>query len=201
MKKLLIATLMLSTFALMTPALAEAGGHHDKYKKCEKKCKISKLKKKAKMLWKHKEYLELTEKQIDQIKEAKRSAIKKMIMLKAEVDVTKVDLKAEMWSDMIDTAAVNKLIDKKYDTKNKIAKEYVNAIASFQKTLNKEQRKKAYDLAVKAKMSKDCCGKCAGKSDCSKCPSKSGSKTCPLTGKSLDAKGSGYDHKGSGYGK
>lgn len=185
------------SFALLSGSVAEAGG---KCQKCPKsqKTKIEKLKGKAMMLWKHKDVLDLTDDQMKELKKIKHAAIKDMIRLQADVDVTKVDITAAMWEEQIDTGKVNKLIDTKYGAKNNIAKTYVKALADMQRVLTDEQRATWLQMRMWKKMNKSCCGKsgCSkGKSDCGKCEKmggmcdkcskKSKEGFCPITGKPL----------------
>lgn len=199
MKRFILAGLMVTSLLFFAPADA-----HACKKGCDKDtkkvCKISKIKKTAKMLWKSQECLGITDEQMAKIKDAKYDGVKNIIKLKSEVDLIKVDLKRAMWSPMIDTSAVHKLIEKKYDTKAKIAKSYVSTIAKFQEALTEEQRAKVLEKIAKKKMG-DCdeCGKkkdchdCKKDKKCKKCAMKSGGKFCPITGKPLHSKGSGSD--------
>lgn len=194
----LVTVGMLSTL-LVFGTIAQACPSGSKGK--AQKCKIGQLKKNAKMLWLHKDHLKLTDEQLDQIKDIKHSAIKDIIRLKADIDVTKVDIKSEMWMEQIETGKVNKLIDQKYASKNNIAKTYVKALADMQKVLDDDQRAKWREIRIWKKMSSSCGGQCGGVCDmcsaksscpmcikaggtCMKC-SKSKGGICPLTGKPL----------------
>ncbi len=195
MKKLtmiMLTAVAALSLTVLPGTLAEAG---HKCKKCDtaQKSKIDKLKGKAKMLWLHKDELGLTKEQMSQLKEIKHSAIKDIIRLQADVDVAKVDIDGEMWSEQIDTAKVNRLIDTKYGAKTNIAKTYVKALADMQKVLSEEQRGAWLQMRAWKKMNKSDCGKC-DKSGCSDCAKKGGkcdkcSKGkpgfCPITGKPL----------------
>lgn len=192
MKKRLTTLTLIALAVLSVSVLhalpAYAGG---KCMKCEeaKKCKIYKLKQKAKMLWEHKDALGLTPEQLGQLKEIKHAAIKDMIRLKADVDVIKVDIDSEMWAEQIDAGKVSRLIDGKYDAKNKIAKTYVQALADMQKVLTDEQRTAWLEMRMWKKMNKsECGGKCGGcgKADCKKCMNKGKPGFCPITGKPLN---------------
>lgn len=140
----------------------------------------------TKMLYWHRDSLKITEEQMDQIKDIKKAATKKLIKLRADKDIVKVDLKSEMWEEMIDVDRVNDLIEQKYSIKTTTSKVYVQAVADIQQVLNEEQRKMAKHIAIQKKMghghshAKSCCGKCGGGSG----------KVCPITGKPLDGKGS-----------
>ncbi|MBZ0166342.1 MAG: Spy/CpxP family protein refolding chaperone [Candidatus Omnitrophica bacterium] len=187
------------SLTLLSGSIAEA------CKKCNKaqtqECKIGKLKKTAKVLWTHKEHLQLTDDQLGKLKKIKHAAIKDIIRLNADIDVTKVDLDSAMWSEQIDTGKVNPLIDSKYAAKSNIAKIYVKALSDMQSVLDDEQRGKWLEIRTCQKMSKDCgsqcggaCDACKAKSKCAKCVkaggtcakcSQSKSGFCPITGKPL----------------
>ena len=126
----------------------------------------------------------------EHFKPAFKEAIK---IAKAEIDVIKVDVKTAMWKEKIDLAEVNKLIDKKYNAKAKLAKTYVKAVSDIQGVLSAEQLSQLHEMKVQAKLTKDC-KKCGHDKKCTKCAAKSGGKFCPITGKPLDT--AGYD-KGS----
>ena len=181
MKNRILMIALVLGLALLNPA---TGSACQKCKGGEKKtCKITKIKDQATLLWMHKDYLGLNEEQVSKLKDIKHKAIKDIIRAKAEVDVIKVDLKSALWKETINVPDVNKLIESKYTAKEKIAKIYVQAVSDMQMLLNENQRSKAFEMVVMAKMKGTCpigdCKSCAGSG-----------KTCPVTGKSLDGKGS-----------
>lgn len=187
MKKKIIFTAVL-TFGLILASsqLSFASGHKSSCSKCEAKeqaCKITKLKKTLKTLWKHEESMGITQEQMEKIKDIKHKAVKEMIQLTADKDIIYVDLKSAMWKEKINVSEINKLIDQKYAVKVKLAKKYVKAIGDVQDVLTEEQRAHWMEIA-KAKKK--------GWSSCSKCEkgSKGGGKYCPITGKKMSHKGS-----------
>ncbi len=193
MKRILPILFLCLGMATMYTVSADAGACHKggcKGSSCSQgkasKCKITKLKKMTKMLYWHKDALEITDDQMDQIKSVKHTAIKTLIKLRADKDIVKVDLKSEMWEDMIDVDRVNDLIDQKYAIKTSASKVYVKAIADILKILNEDQRKMVKKIAKHKKMGKSC----GTSSCCGKCGSGGAGKVCPITGKPLDGKGS-----------
>jgi hypothetical protein len=201
MRKLLIATVLLSSIALAGPTLSYAKHGGDNCQKCEQKCKASKIKKELKDIWKHNDLLNLTKDQMTKLKDIKHSAIKNIIKLTADVDIITVDLKSEMWEATHNQSALTKLVAKKYDAKEKIAMEYIKAISDINATLTEDQRNTLLEIKVNKYINGDClicaskskCSKCTATTKCAKCAAKSGAKICPLTGKTLESKGSGHD--------
>jgi len=185
MKKFLMAGVLITGLVMANPAIVLACPQQkEQCVKCEAKaqqCKISKLKKKVKALWAHKDVLGVNEDQLAKIKDIKHKAIKELIQLNADKEIVMVDLESAMRGDLIDIAVINKLIDAKYTAKNKTAKTYVKAISDIQKVLSKEQRALWKEMCAKSEL---------GGSECAKCAASSEGKICPLTGKSLDGKGS-----------
>ena len=143
----LIAVLTLS-FALPS---VYAGGH--------KKGLDSKVLKKAHMILKNKEELGLSEEQVEKIKNLKIETKKSLVKQKAEIEILGIDIKAKLWEDAINTEAVNKLIDQKYELKKAKAKSLVEALASLKNILTDEQKtklKEVYKSYGKEKSGKRC---------------------------------------------
>lgn len=115
--------------------------------------------KKAMILCKNKDELGLTDSQVEKIKALKIATKKNLIKTQAEIDIVKVDIKALMWKDAIDTEAINKLIDQKYEFKKEKAKSSIDAYAKLKGLLTEEQQEKLKTLA------KDCHKKKVGKKD------------------------------------
>lgn len=109
----------------------------------------SKVCKKAMLVCKNKDELGITDEQLEQIKALKIATKKSLIQSKAGIDIVKVDIKALMWGDEIDTEAINKLIDRKYELKKAKAKMSVDAYAKLKGILTKEQQDKLKDLCKK----------------------------------------------------
>lgn len=189
MRKSILSFLLVVAFAsaalLAGDAYAGKGpgcGHKDKCMKCAmqaKECMATQLKDKVGLLMDHKQMLGINDKQVADIKAAKKAAIKELIQRKADVDIIMVDAKSEMYKDMMDLAAINGLIDQKYAAKAAYAKAYVKGISDIQQVLSPDQRAKWKAIVKEAEESEDC-GACAGKKG----------KVCPITGKSLGDKDS-----------
>ena len=110
-----------------------------------------KFSKKAHFFLKNQEELELSDEQIEKIKDLKIKAQKDIIRKNAELEILALDLKSGLWKDTINTNKVNKLIDKKYDLKKEKAKSLVNAYAALKNILTKEQKEKMKGLWKKCK--------------------------------------------------
>lgn len=122
--------LMCGTFT----ATAEAGGHgkHDKDLEDKIYWKVGFLKD-------HQEELGLSDEQVDQLKALKLDLKKELIALKATKMTAKVDIKAGLYERQLDVAALNQLIDVKYDAKRDMAKSKVRALAALKSILTDEQ--------------------------------------------------------------
>lgn len=88
------------------------------------------------------EELGLSDQQAEQIKALKYKTKKSMIAKDAEIESLALDIMDALSKDNVDVAAVNKIIDKKYEAKKQKAKELVNACVTLRATLTDEQRKK-----------------------------------------------------------
>ncbi len=92
------------------------------------------------------EEMGLTSEQADAVKNFKINTKKDLIRKQAEIDLIQVDIKAELWKDLVDADAVNALIDKKYELKKEKAKYTVNACAALKSMLTEEQCQKMKQL-------------------------------------------------------
>ena len=90
--------------------------------------------------------LEVTDEQMMKIKELKYKIEKSMIMSKAEMEITDIDIMQAFGKDDIDTVAIGKLIDKKYDAKKTESKALVSACADLRTILTMDQQKKLKDM-------------------------------------------------------
>ncbi|NQT46560.1 MAG: Spy/CpxP family protein refolding chaperone [Candidatus Omnitrophica bacterium] len=97
---------------------------------------------KAHLILKNEEELGLSDDQVEKVKTLKLKNKKGLIMQEAEIEVLSLELKSKMWSDEIDTSAINKLIDQKYELKKAKAKSSVEACVALKKILTKEQKAK-----------------------------------------------------------
>jgi hypothetical protein len=137
--------------------------------------------------------LGVTDEQMMKIKELKYKIEKSMIMRKAEMEIADIDIMQAFGKDDIDTVAIGKVIDKKYESKKMESKELVEACASLRMILTKEQQKTLKDILSK-KMTMFC--------GCNDCPM-SGSCPCPIMkegmkdGKMKDGMGCGMMKDGA----
>ncbi|MDD5455376.1 MAG: Spy/CpxP family protein refolding chaperone [Candidatus Ratteibacteria bacterium] len=92
------------------------------------------------------ENLGITGVQEMKIKDLKYKVEKELIMSKAEIEAADVDIMQAFGKDDIDVAAIDKLIDKKYEAKKMQAKELVDACASLRAILTMDQQRKIKDL-------------------------------------------------------
>ena len=109
---------------------------------------------KAYLILANEEKLGLSDGQVSKVKELKMNTKKDLIRTDAEIDILALEVKAEMWKDPIDTNAVDKLIDKKYDLKKEKMKSLVTACAALKDILTKEQKDKMKELWKKCKKQK-----------------------------------------------
>lgn len=87
-----------------------------------------------------KDELAITDEQLKQIKKLKVETKKDLIMKKAEIETTALDIKSLLSDDNLDVQQVSKLIDRKYDLKKEKEKLLVSAYAAFKKILTDQQK-------------------------------------------------------------
>ena len=149
-KKTVIASFLAVALLLNVTAFeawAFGGGKtKERYKGLEKKFFY-----KTHMMLKNQDELGLSDKQVEKIKGLKIETKKDLIRKNAEIDVIALDIKAAMWDEQIDTGAIDKLIDKKYDLKKEKAKSLVGAYAAVKGILTSGQKDKLKDLWKKCK--------------------------------------------------
>lgn len=152
-KTIIVASLILVLIASYLLPVAYA---YDSKKTKGYHCGLKdKLFRKAHFILKNQEELGLSDEQVKKIKNLKLEAKKDLIKKKAEIDVIAVDIKAKMWEDAVDTEAVNKLIDQKYELKKAKTKSLMEAYAALKSILTEEQKKKLKDLWKKCKKKKE----------------------------------------------
>ena len=95
---------------------------------------------KAHFLLKSQEQLGLSDEQVKAIKDLKVETKKNDIRQDAEIKALDMDIFSKLGEEKIDTAAVQKLIDQKYDAKKATAQSFVDAYAKLMNTLNDKQR-------------------------------------------------------------
>lgn len=101
---------------------------------------------KARLILKNRDELGLTGKQLKKIKSLKIKTKKYVIRKDAELSIIALDVKAAIMEKQIDTAAVNKLLDKKYDFKRDKAKSLLAAYAALKRILTDEQKGKLKNI-------------------------------------------------------
>ena len=150
----LIAVLFLTSAVYAFHPVKSEGGHG-------KESFGEKFSLKAHLILKNAEELGLSDEQVEEVKALMLKNEKDNVMKEAEIDVLALELKSKMWSDEIDTAAVNKLIDQKYDLKKAKTKDSVEAYAELKSILTDEQKTKLKALWKDCKQEdrKECEGK------------------------------------------
>ena len=108
-----------------------------------------KVLKKIHMIFDHQDELGISDDQLAKIKDLKIALKKDLIQKGADIDIVKVDIRSALYEDKIDLAAVNKLIDQKYESKKSKSKKVVSTLAELKKILTKDQMDKLKDLKRK----------------------------------------------------
>ncbi|MFH1877547.1 MAG: Spy/CpxP family protein refolding chaperone [Candidatus Omnitrophota bacterium] len=134
--------LVMAVSPVVSNAFAYGGGHPGG----PKDDLAGKLMMKCGFLMKSQEEIGLSDEQIRKIKDIKMRVKKDLISKKAAIELLAVDIKSMLWEDKIDTKAIDKLIDQKYDIKKEKAKNLVAAYAELKSVLTDEQRAKAKKL-------------------------------------------------------
>jgi Spy/CpxP family protein refolding chaperone len=144
----LVSVMVLAGAAVSSYAFEHGGkrGHHLDFE--------TKFFKKAMMIFSNREELGLSDEQVAKIKELKTSVKKDLIRKEAEIEITAIDIEAEAHKDPMDTNAVIKLVEKKYDLKKEKEKSLVRACAALKGTLTKEQKEKLEGLWKKCEKEK-----------------------------------------------
>ena len=88
----------------------------------------------------------VSDEQMDKIKAMKLQFKKDHIQREADIGLVAADIKAGLWEDVIDTKALNELVDKKYDLKKEKAKSLIKALADLKQLLTAEQKDKLKNL-------------------------------------------------------
>lgn len=152
MKKVL-AVLMVVALCLSVTTLSYAGDYGKKSGCYVKKGGYleSKVLKKAHFILSNKEELSLSDEQYDKIKAMKISVKKNLIKQDAQIDLLAIDIKTEMWEDKPNVAAIDKLIDQKYDLKKEKAKMLVKTYVDMKGILSDSQMDEMKALYKKCK--------------------------------------------------
>ncbi|OGW85538.1 MAG: hypothetical protein A2987_01305 [Omnitrophica bacterium RIFCSPLOWO2_01_FULL_45_10] len=112
---------------------------------------------KAHLILENQEGLGLTDEQVEKVKELKLATKKDLIRKDAEIDVLAIDVKALLMKDTINTDAVNKLIDQKYELKKDKSKSLIGAYGALKNILTKEQKEKLKTIWKKCEKDKTQC--------------------------------------------
>jgi len=140
-----IMTLLLAVFlvaAFSVPAAVATWGQKGYGKSMHCKGAKGKFMGSVHKILKQQDELDLTDKQVKQIKALSVNVQKKLIKQDAEIKTLGVDIKTKMAEKPLDTEAVNALIAQKYNLKSKKAQGKVLACDKLTKTLTEEQQKK-----------------------------------------------------------
>ena len=151
MRKKIIVILVSVLFLAASSSISFA--HQSSWKKSKGRYgKLEeKIEAKAHMFLKNKEELGLSDEQVQQIKALKLQAKKESIKQNAEIEVIGLDIKSQMWEDVIDAQAISVLIDKKYEIKKGMAKSLINVYAELKTILTDRQKTKLKELYKKCK--------------------------------------------------
>jgi len=109
---------------------------------------------KGRFYLKNAEALNLTEEQKEKIKSIKISLKKDLLRNNAEIETTKIDLKAALHKKPLDAVKLASIVDKEYELKKKMAKDSVQALVSIKGVLADEQKEIARALYKKHKPKK-----------------------------------------------
>lgn len=101
---------------------------------------------KAHFILANQEELELTDDKVAAIKALKIETKKSLIKQNADIAIACIDIQSALHQYPIDTAAVNTLVDQKYDLKKAQAKTLVDALAKLKGTLTQEQYDKLKEI-------------------------------------------------------
>tara|TARA_B100000315_G_C14311680_1_gene466665 strand:+ start:224 stop:679 length:456 start_codon:yes stop_codon:yes gene_type:complete len=144
MNKKFVVIVFSILFLLTSMCLIDAYG--DGTTKKHKKGLEKKVLWKAHFFLKNQDELKLSDEQMRQIKDLKVSVKKDLVKRKAEIDLIKIDIKSALYEETINTEAINKLIDQKYDLKRSKAKYLVSKYAALKSILTDEQAKEVKAL-------------------------------------------------------
>ena len=87
------------------------------------------------------EELGLADEAVKKVRELKIGTKKSLIRNRAEVELLMVDIISSLYQEKPDVAAINRLIDKKFDVKKVGMKKLIASFVAVKKLLSKEQMK------------------------------------------------------------
>jgi len=150
-RHLITAITLVLVFGLMqSVSFADSRAGHGRGME-QKKAFGQKLFKKVKMIYIYQDELDVSDKQIDQLKELKVDLKKELIEKKAAMDIIKVDIFSLLYEEEIEVEAIEKLIDEKYEIKKSKMNDIVKAYAKLKKILTKKQIKKFREIVLDIK--------------------------------------------------
>ncbi|MBU0549191.1 MAG: Spy/CpxP family protein refolding chaperone [Candidatus Omnitrophota bacterium] len=150
MKKKLIVVLILAIFLALSCGVSFAdrdscsggcGQPRSQYEKMQ-----NNVEEKAYLLFKNKERLGLSDKQLEGIKDLKLKVKKDLIKMEAEIEILELDIEAATYSDVTELEAINAHIEEKYELKKVKAKYLIAAYAELKGILTEEQKAKLKDI-------------------------------------------------------
>lgn len=94
---------------------------------------------KAHLLMASQDKLELSDDQVNTIRNLKMEVKKSLIRQEAELQVAKLDIASQLYSEKPDAKELQKLIDQKYEAKKNMEKTVVDAYFKVKGTLNDKQ--------------------------------------------------------------
>ena len=109
---------------------------------------------KAHLALAHATELGLSDDQVSKIKDLEYTFKKSLIKENADIKSLGLDIRKAIGKDVVDTNAVNSLIDQKYAIKTQKAKDAVQAYANLKKILTKDQYSKLKEMRHHAMCSK-----------------------------------------------
>lgn len=109
----------------------------------------------ASLILQNRDSLQLTDTQIQNIKDLKKKVKKNAIRRDAEIDLIDVDIVAKMAEDVIDSDAVSILIDQKFDIDRERERYAMDAFISLKESLKPEQLSNLLTLEREAPLSQE----------------------------------------------
>jgi Spy/CpxP family protein refolding chaperone len=151
---LIVALTSVLIFGLMQSVSLADKKYRDGDRQHKERSIAEKFFKAVKLMYVYQDKLKLTDEQLDQIKDLKVALKKDLIRKKAEVKVIKIEIHSLMYEKEIDLAAINKLIDQKYEIKKAKSKMVVDSCVKLKKILTEEQLKKFKETILDLKKEK-----------------------------------------------
>jgi hypothetical protein len=101
--------------------------------------------------WEDQDELKISDSDLKKIMELKVKTKKESIHDKAEIETLGVDIFAALWDEKADTAAINKIIDKKFELKRESMKRLAGSFFALKNLFTKEQMKTLKELCRRQK--------------------------------------------------